>query len=67
MHLPLQFSKKEVINQYKKNLICSLNIFLGHYIEQYKKEKEIYYLNKLKGSVDTIELLINKIKSKEFD
>ncbi|WP_338961139.1 hypothetical protein [Spiroplasma endosymbiont of Lasioglossum villosulum] len=59
--------KKEVINQYKKNLICSLNIFLGHYIEQYKKEKEIYYLNKLKGSVDTIELLINKIKSKEFD
>ncbi|WP_339048120.1 hypothetical protein [Spiroplasma endosymbiont of Colias croceus] len=59
--------KKEVINEYKKNLICSLNIFLGHYIEQYKKEKETFYQNQLKSSVDIIELLINKIKSKEFD
>ncbi|WP_342266584.1 hypothetical protein [Spiroplasma endosymbiont of Villa modesta] len=59
--------KKEVINEYKKNLICSLNIFLGHHIEQYKKEKETFYRNQLKGSVNTIELLINKIKSKEFD
>ncbi len=36
-------------------------------IEQYKKEKETFYQNQLKGSVDIIELLINKIKSKEFD
>ncbi|WP_342266218.1 hypothetical protein [Spiroplasma endosymbiont of Villa modesta] len=59
--------KKEIINEYKKNLICSLNIFLGHYIEQYKKEKETFYRNQLQGSVNTIELLINKIKSKDFD
>ncbi|WP_425382343.1 hypothetical protein [Spiroplasma endosymbiont of Melieria omissa] len=33
--------KKEEFNEYKENLICSLNIFLGHYIEQYNKEKDI--------------------------
>ncbi|WDA54772.1 MAG: hypothetical protein PPFGHCPK_01242 [Spiroplasma endosymbiont of Drosophila atripex] len=59
--------KKEEFNEYKKNLICSLNIFLGHYIDQYKKEEDIFYLNQLKGSIDTIQLLINKIESKEFD
>ncbi|WJG70475.1 hypothetical protein [Spiroplasma ixodetis] len=50
--------KKEVITQYKENLICSLNIFLGHYIEQLKKEEDIFYLNKLKGSIDIIQFLM---------
>ncbi|WP_338986568.1 hypothetical protein [Spiroplasma endosymbiont of Dasysyrphus albostriatus] len=59
--------KKEVINQYKENLICSLNIFLGHYIDEFKKEEDTFYLNKLKGSIDIIQVLINKIKSNEFD
>ncbi len=59
--------KKEIINHYKENLICSLNIFLGHYIEQFKKEKDTFYLNKLKDSIYIIQVLINKIKSKEFD
>ncbi|WP_342217585.1 hypothetical protein [Spiroplasma endosymbiont of Amphimallon solstitiale] len=59
--------KKEEFNEYKENLICSLNIFLGHYIEQYKKEEDTFYLNQLKGSIDTIKFLINKIESEEFD
>lgn len=59
--------KNEAINQYKENLICSLNIFLGHYIDQFKKEEDTFYLNKLKGSIEIIQILINKIKSKEFD
>ncbi len=59
--------KKKIINHYKENLICSLNIFLGHYIEQLKKEKGTFHLNKLKDSIDINQVLINKIKSKEFD
>ncbi|WP_425377529.1 hypothetical protein [Spiroplasma endosymbiont of Aleiodes alternator] len=59
--------KKAEFNEYKKNLICSLNIFLGHYLEQFKKEEDIFYLNKLKGSIDTIQLLINKIESEELN
>ena len=34
--------KNEAINQYKENLICSLNIFLGHYIDQFKKEEDTF-------------------------
>ncbi|WP_338973562.1 hypothetical protein [Spiroplasma endosymbiont of Tricholauxania praeusta] len=51
----------------KEKLISWLNLILDSDIEQYNKEKDIYYLNKLRGSIDFIKILINKIQWREFD
>ncbi|WP_338961994.1 hypothetical protein [Spiroplasma endosymbiont of Lasioglossum villosulum] len=51
----------------KEKLISWLNLILDSDIEQYNKEKDIYYLNKLKGSIDIIKILINKLQCREFD